>query len=135
MKNPQSKTIGFFFSSAIRMTAPTLALLLLVSGLLFFTKLRAPLLEPQEPRYAEIPRQMLQSGSFAFTDIGRTNRRGPRFDRIVEFVNAYRADPSADPVRDVTRDRAGRHDARRPLVAQKVHRRAHGTCALRAPRV
>jgi 4-amino-4-deoxy-L-arabinose transferase-like glycosyltransferase len=43
---------------------PALALLLLVAGLLFFTKLRAPLLEPQEPRYAEIPRQMLQEGSF-----------------------------------------------------------------------
>jgi dolichol-phosphate mannosyltransferase len=43
---------------------PALALLLVVAGLLFFTKLRAPLLEPQEPRYAEIPRQMLQEGSF-----------------------------------------------------------------------
>jgi dolichol-phosphate mannosyltransferase len=43
---------------------PALAVLLLVAGLLFFTKLRAPLLEPQEPRYAEIPRQMLQEGSF-----------------------------------------------------------------------
>jgi enterochelin esterase-like enzyme len=40
-------------------------------------------------------RLLLQSGSFAFTDIGRTNRRGPRFDRIVEFVNAYRAEPVA----------------------------------------
>jgi dolichol-phosphate mannosyltransferase len=43
---------------------PAMLLLLLVAGLLFFTKLRAPLLEPQEPRYAEIPRQMLQQGSF-----------------------------------------------------------------------
>ena len=40
-------------------------------------------------------RLLLQSGSFAFTDIGRHNRRGPRFDRIVEFVNAYRAEPKA----------------------------------------
>jgi enterochelin esterase family protein len=40
-------------------------------------------------------RLLLQSGSFAFTDIGRHNRRGPRFDRVVQFVNAYRADPSA----------------------------------------
>ena len=40
-------------------------------------------------------RLLLQSGSFAFTDIGRHNRRGPRFDRIVEFVNAYRAEPRA----------------------------------------
>jgi enterochelin esterase family protein len=36
---------------------------------------------------------LLQSGSFAFTDIGRRNRRGPLFDRVVEFVNAYRAEP------------------------------------------
>ena len=36
-----------------------LALLLVVAGLLFFSRLHAPLLEPQEPRYAEIPRQML----------------------------------------------------------------------------
>ena len=40
-------------------------------------------------------RLLLQSGSFAFTDIGRHNRRGPLFDRIVEFVNAYRGEPKA----------------------------------------
>ena len=40
-------------------------------------------------------RLLLQSGSFAFTDIGRHNRRGPLFDRIVEFVNAYREQPKA----------------------------------------
>jgi enterochelin esterase-like enzyme len=38
-------------------------------------------------------RLLLQSGSFAFTDIGRHNRRGPLFDRVVELVNKYRADP------------------------------------------
>jgi enterochelin esterase-like enzyme len=38
---------------------------------------------------------LLQSGSFAFTDIGRRNRRGPLFDRVVEFVNGYRAEPRA----------------------------------------
>lgn len=38
-------------------------------------------------------RLLLQSGSFAFTDIGRRNRRGPLFDRVVEFVNHYRAAP------------------------------------------
>ena len=38
-------------------------------------------------------RLLLQSGSFAFTDIGKHNRRGPLFDRIVEFVNSYRAEP------------------------------------------
>jgi enterochelin esterase-like enzyme len=40
-------------------------------------------------------RLLLQSGSFAFTDIGKHNRRGPLFDRVVEFVNAYRDDPQA----------------------------------------
>lgn len=38
-------------------------------------------------------RLLLQSGSFAFTDIGRRNHRGPVFDRVVEFMNAFRADP------------------------------------------
>jgi len=39
-----------------------LAILVLIAIALFFLRLRAPLLEPQEPRYAEIPRQMLQEG-------------------------------------------------------------------------
>src|SRR5262249_35639908 len=30
----------------------------------FFSRLGCPLQEPEEPRYAEIPRQMLQSGNF-----------------------------------------------------------------------
>jgi hypothetical protein len=34
----------------------------LLACLLFFVRLRAPLLEPQEARYAEIPRQMLDEG-------------------------------------------------------------------------
>jgi enterochelin esterase-like enzyme len=38
---------------------------------------------------------LLQSGSFAFSDIGKSNRRGPLFDRVVEFVNRYRAEPKA----------------------------------------
>ena len=37
-------------------------------------------------------RLLLQSGSFAFTDIGR-HKRGPAFDRVVEFVNAFRDAP------------------------------------------
>ena len=37
-------------------------------------------------------RLMLQSGSFAFTDIGN-HKRGPAFDRVVEFVNAFRDAP------------------------------------------
>ncbi|MBS2014356.1 MAG: enterochelin esterase [Deltaproteobacteria bacterium] len=40
-------------------------------------------------------RLLLQSGSFAFTDIGKRNRRGPLFDRIVEFVNQVRDAPAA----------------------------------------
>lgn len=40
-------------------------------------------------------RLLVQSGSFAFTDIGKRNRRGPLFDRVVEFVNTYRAQPKA----------------------------------------
>jgi len=40
-------------------------------------------------------RLLLQSGSFAFTDIGKHNRRGPLFDRVVEFVNAFRRHPNA----------------------------------------
>ncbi len=37
-------------------------------------------------------RLLLQSGSFAFTDIGH-HKRGPAFDRVVEFVNAFRDAP------------------------------------------
>ena len=40
-------------------------------------------------------RLLLQSGSFAFTDIGKRNRRGPLFDRVVEFMNRYRNEPIA----------------------------------------
>jgi enterochelin esterase family protein len=40
-------------------------------------------------------RLLLQSGSFAFSDIGRSNRRGPLFDRVVEFVNGWRTEPRA----------------------------------------
>jgi enterochelin esterase family protein len=37
-------------------------------------------------------RLLLQSGSFAFTDIGE-HRRGATFDPVVKFMNAFRADP------------------------------------------
>jgi enterochelin esterase-like enzyme len=39
-------------------------------------------------------RLLLQSGSFAFTDIGDRNHRGPVFDPVVAMINRYRADPS-----------------------------------------
>ena len=39
-------------------------------------------------------RLLLQSGSFAFTDIG-PSPRGPVFEPVVEFVNAYREEPIA----------------------------------------
>jgi enterochelin esterase-like enzyme len=37
-------------------------------------------------------RLLLQSGSFAFTDLG-DNRRGPVFEPVVRFMNAFRARP------------------------------------------
>jgi len=44
-------------------------------------------------RYPEFfGRLLLQSGSFAFTDIGPA-ARGPVFEPVVEFVNAFRAEP------------------------------------------
>ncbi len=43
-------------------------------------------------------RLLLQSGSFAFTDIGR-NRRGPAFEPVVSFVNAFRHAPGRPAAR------------------------------------
>ena len=40
-------------------------------------------------------RLLLQSGSFAFADIGDRNHRGPLFDPIVQFVNKFRSRPVA----------------------------------------
>ncbi|CAN5912860.1 N/A [soil metagenome] len=37
---------------------------------------------------------LLQSGSFAFTDIGDRNHRGPLFDPVVAFINRFRAEPT-----------------------------------------
>jgi dolichol-phosphate mannosyltransferase len=51
-------------SLALRANGVCLVLVLAVASLLFFGRLRAPLLEPQEARYAEIPRQMLEAGRF-----------------------------------------------------------------------
>jgi enterochelin esterase-like enzyme len=39
-------------------------------------------------------RLLLQSGSFAFSDIGRGTRSGP-FEPVIAFMNAFRADPKA----------------------------------------
>ncbi len=38
-------------------------------------------------------RLLLQSGSFAFTDIGSSNPRGPLFEPVVRFMNAFREAP------------------------------------------
>ena len=38
-------------------------------------------------------RLLLQSGSFAFTDIGDDHPRGPVFDPVVRFMNAFRDAP------------------------------------------
>ena len=52
----------------------------------------------RSPRRGATPGQfgrlLLQSGSFAFTDIG-PSRRGPAFEPVVEFVNAFRDAPVA----------------------------------------
>lgn len=40
-------------------------------------------------------RLLLESGSFAFSDIGRGNHRGPLFDPIVDFMNQFRSRPLA----------------------------------------
>ena len=37
-------------------------------------------------------RLLLQSGSFAFTDVGQHDR-GPAFDEVVRFVNRFRREP------------------------------------------
>ena len=39
-------------------------------------------------------RLLLQSGSFAFTDIG-LSERGPAFEPVVRFVNEFRSRPTA----------------------------------------
>ncbi len=38
-------------------------------------------------------RLLLLSGSFAFTDIGENHNRGPAFDPVVRFMNAFRDQP------------------------------------------
>jgi 4-amino-4-deoxy-L-arabinose transferase-like glycosyltransferase len=59
-----SPTRGASKGNSSRCSRGGLLVLLLIAITLFFLRLRAPLLEPQEPRYAEIPRQMLSEGRF-----------------------------------------------------------------------
>lgn len=40
-------------------------------------------------------RLLVQSGSFAFSDIGHQNHRGTVFDPVVRFMNGFRASPKA----------------------------------------
>jgi enterochelin esterase family protein len=40
-------------------------------------------------------RLLLQSGSFAFSDIGERNHRGAVFDPVVSFINQFRSRPQA----------------------------------------
>jgi dolichol-phosphate mannosyltransferase len=47
-----------------REPASGVLLVMVVAALLFFARLGCPLQEPEESRYAEIPRQMLQTGNF-----------------------------------------------------------------------
>ena len=51
-------------------------------------------------------RLLLQSGSFAFTDVG-SHDRGPLFDPVVEFVNTFRGDPA-----QIERGESGRQPVR-----------------------
>jgi enterochelin esterase family protein len=39
-------------------------------------------------------RLLLQSGSFAFSDIGSQNKRGPLFEPVIAFMNRFRASPT-----------------------------------------
>lgn len=39
-------------------------------------------------------RLLLQSGSFAFSDIGHQNKRGPAFEPVVAFMNRFRNEPT-----------------------------------------
>ena len=69
-------------------------------------------------------RLLLQSGSFAFTDIGDRNHRGPLFDPVVEFMNRFRAEPTAVSrarVRELRHVRVA--DLREPLAGAAARRR------------
>ncbi|HEY1377984.1 MAG TPA: glycosyltransferase [Gemmataceae bacterium] len=57
--SPPAAAGGFFSPPAAAGGLGGLLFLLLLTSLLFFCRLRTPLLEPEEIRYAEIPRQML----------------------------------------------------------------------------
>lgn len=54
-----SASLAHASGSCSRITCSYLVLVMALAALMFFCRLRTPLLEPEEARYAEIPRQML----------------------------------------------------------------------------
>jgi dolichol-phosphate mannosyltransferase len=61
---PATGSSGTASTAFTRRSSALLGLVLVAAGLLFFARLRNPLLEPEEARYAEIPRQMMTEGHF-----------------------------------------------------------------------
>ena len=77
---------------------------------------------------------LLQSGSFAFTDIGKHDR-GPVFDPVVRFVNAFRKQPGqpARPVVPLLR-RVRVADLLQPLARAVPAEERHGRALRRGAR-
>ncbi len=63
--------------SALRAPRFGALLVMVVAAFMFFSRLGYPLQEPEEPRYAEIPRQMLSTGNF----LGPTLYGLPYYDK------------------------------------------------------
>ncbi len=59
-----TSSFGDHHRSSRNLTWIGLFFVAVIASLLFFTRMNGPLLEPDEARYAEIPRQMLSAGNF-----------------------------------------------------------------------